>query len=72
MLRHADKFRQKYQIESSRHAVIKRERIGLNWFKEVPLLAILTRNVSLKLFRLSSCYYVSTIPEKKKLHVTDL
>ena len=31
--RHADKFRQKCQIENSRHTVIKRERIDLNWFK---------------------------------------
>ena len=46
MRRHADKFRQKCQIENSKHTVIKRERIGLNWFKEVPLLAILMRNVS--------------------------
>ena len=33
MRRHADKFRQKCQIENARHNVIKRERIGLNWFK---------------------------------------
>ena len=33
MRRHPDKFRQKCQIENSRHIVIKRERIGLNWFK---------------------------------------
>ena len=46
MRRHADKFRQKCQIDNSGHTVIKRERIGLNWFKEIPLLAILTRNVS--------------------------
>ena len=45
MRRHADNFRQKCQIENSRHTVIKRERIGLNWFKEVLLLAILTSNV---------------------------
>ena len=50
MRRHADKFRQKRQMENSRHTVIKRERIGLNWFKEVPLLAILTGNVSSNIF----------------------
>ena len=51
MRRHADKFRQKCQIETdSRHTVIKRERIGLNWLKEVPLLAILTRHVSSNFF----------------------
>ena len=33
MRRHADKFRQKCQIENSRHTVTNRERIGLNWFK---------------------------------------
>ena len=33
MRRHADKFRQKCQIENFRHTVIKREKIGLNWFK---------------------------------------
>ena len=33
MRRHADKFHQKCQIENFRHTVIKRERIGLNWFK---------------------------------------
>ena len=33
MRRHADKFRQKCQIENSRHTGTKRERIGLNWFK---------------------------------------
>ena len=50
MRRHADKFSQKCQIENSRHTVIKRERIGFNWFKEVLLLAILTRNVSSNIF----------------------
>ena len=33
MRRHADKFRQKCQIENSGHTVIKRERMDLNWFK---------------------------------------
>ena len=33
MRRHADRFRQKCQIENSKHTVIKRERIGLNWSK---------------------------------------
>ena len=32
--------------------------------KEVPLFAIVTRNICLKLFPLSSCHYVNTIPEK--------
>ena len=32
--------------------------------KEVPLFTILTRNISSNFF-LSSCQYVSTIPEKK-------
>ena len=35
-----------------------------HFIKEVPLPAILTTNI-LKLFPLSSCQYVSTIPEKK-------
>ena len=39
---------------------------------EVPLFAILTKNIS-QTFPVSYCQYVSTIPEKKKqLHVTDL
>ena len=41
-------------------------------FKEVPLRIFFTRNIcSIKLFPLSSCQYVSTIPEKN-VHVTDL
>ena len=71
MRRHADKFRQKCQIENSRHTVIKRERIGLNWFKEVSLTCYFDEKRILEHFRLSSCQYVSTIPEKR-LHVTDL
>ena len=38
--------------------------IRIKRFKEVSLLAILTRNISSNFFLLSSCYYVSTIPEK--------
>ena len=37
---------------------------GMGRVKEVPLLAILTRNISSTFFQ-SSCQYVSTIPEKK-------
>ena len=37
----------------------------LKIIKEVPLLAFLTRNISSNFFGLSSCQYVSTIPEKK-------
>ena len=38
--------------------------------KEVPLFAMLTRNISSKFFP-SSCQHMSTIPEKT-LHVIDL
>ena len=55
MRRHADKFRQKCQIENSRHTVIKRERIGLNWFKEVSLTCYFDEKRILEHFRLSSC-----------------
>ena len=40
-------------------------------FKEVPLLAILTRDISSN-FPLSSCQYVSTIPEKNCMLPTSL
>ena len=35
--------------------------------KEVPLLAILTRNITSNFFSLSSCQHVSTIPEKYRM-----
>ena len=41
------------------------KRAATQLFKEVPSLAILKRNIYSNLSQLSSCQYVSTIPEKK-------
>ena len=40
-------------------------KFALSNFKQVPLLAILMRNISSNFFHLSCCQYVSTTPEKK-------
>ena len=45
MHRHAEEFRQKCLIKNSRHTVIKRERISLNWFELVQNLFILFNEV---------------------------